>query len=489
MTRPRNRRRAVLTAVLGVVALFAPPPVAGAQAYPAPGTPALVWGACPGGGGPDGVECAELPVPVDWAAPDGRRLTLEVGRLKADGPAQGTLLVNYGGPIGTQIEIMRDRLFTPGFQPFAGLRHTMDVVTWDLRGYPGLSSPTVCGGPAGVPHGQRYPRLPRDQAGFDALAAANRAAIDGCRTRDPELFDSLDSATFARDADAVRRALGERQVNLYTGSYGSVIGESYATLFPGRVRTMMIDGGFDHAGDPDEEDRARARDNERQAQRFFAWCASDTSCALHGRDVARTWRALVARAERSPIPAPQFGTAYDGTQLQWHLVEMIVAAEQQPVPAAGWSRLADAIRQAGDGDASGFGPDDRDLPFTPCLDWPRPAGYRDLAGTQARLARIAPDTGSAGTGFWRALECLGWPAPVTNPPRPLPGGLPALLGAGTWVDFGATERAVRAVPGSVAIRHDGGGHELYATGDECVIAHADTYFTTRRLPPPGTRCP
>ncbi|MET8848620.1 alpha/beta fold hydrolase [Amycolatopsis sp. NPDC004625] len=488
MIRSQNRCLSLLLTVLGVFALLAVGN-AHANANANPGA-ALIWGSCPGGGGPDGVECALLQVPVDWAEPDGRRLTLAVGRLKADGPgpAEGTLLVNYGGPIGTQIEIMRDRTFTPDFQPFADLRHTMNIVTWDLRGYPGLSSPTVCGGPADVPHGQRYPRLPRDQAGFDALATANRAAISACRDKDPGLFDSLDSATFARDADAVRQALGEGRINLYMGSYGSVIGEAYANLFPGHVRTMMIDGGFDHAGSSDVEDQARARDNEQQAQRFFGWCASTSSCVLHGRNVPRIWRALVARAESVPIPAPQFGAAYDGTQLQWHLIEAIVRAEQQPAPDPGWGQLAQAIQRAEAGDASGFGADTRDLPFTPCLDWPRPTGYGALAATQARLARIAPDTGSANTTVWRALECVGWPAPMTNPPRPFPPGVPPLLGAGTWAEFGATARVVRHVPGSFAIRHDGGGHELYATGNRCVIAYADTYFTTRRLPAPGSRC-
>ena len=223
----------------------------------------LAWGACPGGGGPDGMECAKLAVPQDWSKPRGRKVTLMLGRLRADGPrpAEGSVLVDYGGPGAPGIALMRDRRMPPGSQPFARLRHRMHIVTWDPRGYGGLSSPNLDLTCVRNAPGGGAPDLPRTPAAFTRLAALNRANIDACRARDPELFDQMDGAANARDMEAIRPALGEPRVNLYMGSYGSVYGQTYARPYPGRIRTMVIDGGADHGDAFVRTQVAVARDN------------------------------------------------------------------------------------------------------------------------------------------------------------------------------------------------------------------------------------
>ena len=44
------------------------------------------------------------------------------------------------------------------------------------------------------------------------------------------------------------------------------------------------------------------------------------------------------------------------------------------------------------------------------------------------------------------------------------------------------------VPGSVSIFHDGPGHVLFASGNACMIEHANRYFLENELPPEGTTC-
>lgn len=437
------------------------------------------------------MQCADLTVPLDWTKPGGRKVTLKLGRLAADGPepAEGTVLVNYGGPGAPGIQIMRDRAFTPDLQPFGELRHRMDVVTWDPRGYGGFGTPNLdfsC--LADLPE-QRTLQPPRTSAEFAKLAATNRANAHACRPQDPELFDHMDSATNARDMDAIRRALGEAQLNLYMGSYGGVYGQTYARSFPGRIRTMAIDGSGDHSGDFDRAQDAIARDNVTRMNRFVGWCARERSCALHGRDVRRVWQRLVAKANREPIPASVADVEFDGWTLQLVATGRLIRGDEQD-----WPKLAEAIVMARNGDASGF-VDSKDHPFprssypiSECKEWPRIAGFWELRATVARLDRIDRTMGAAGTQLPFQLTCIGWPANVDNPPRPLPTGTPPLLGVGTWTDFPATNRVVERVPGSMSIYHDGNGHELYATGNTCVIEHVDRYFTDRVLPRPGTRC-
>jgi pimeloyl-ACP methyl ester carboxylesterase len=43
----------------------------------------------------------------------------------------------------------------------------------------------------------------------------------------------------------LRRAVGDPQLNYLGVSYGSYLGATYANLFPGKVRAMVLDGNVD----------------------------------------------------------------------------------------------------------------------------------------------------------------------------------------------------------------------------------------------------
>lgn len=482
----RRGRTALGCAVAAAVVVLVPTP---AQAAP-PSQPTVAWGACADGPGAVGMECATLDVPVDPAQPDGRRITLALGRLPATGPqpAEGSVLINFGGPGAPGIALLRDR----GAEAFAQLRQRMDIVTWDPRGYGGVfggrSTELPCDWRRMV---RPTPPFPADQAGLDQIAAANRAVAVPCRDTDPELFDHMDSASNAHDMERIRQALGEPQLDFYGSSYGGYFGQAYARLYPDRIRTMVLDGTANHAtGDWAAELDAIAHDNESAFGRFVEWCGTDPSCVLHGTDVAGRWQQLVADADRSPIPATGVDARYTGRDLQG------LAAGDVMAGPAGWAALAQAIATAENGDAAGFVPPGGGNPYpiigspgvTECLEIPRYADQQQMATTVDRLRAIAPNRGAAFPLAAHVLSCAGWPAPLSNPPAPLPDGVPPLLGAGTWLDFGGTDRVVQQVPGSVSIFHDGPGHVLYASGNACVVEHVNRYFTTAELPSPGTRC-
>lgn len=475
-----------LVTALAAVSLTVP------LAAPASAAPTLSWSGCPGGGGPDGMECATLRVPLDPARPDGRRVTLMLGRLRAGGgaPSAGTALVNFGGPGAPNVELMRDRTMSPGRQPFAGLRSTMDIVTWDTRGFPGLSTPALdfsCLKKA--PADPDPLALPRSPDAFARRAAANRAAADACRTSDPALFDHMDSAANAADMEAIRRALGAPALNLYMGSYGGVYGQTYATRYPGRVRTMVLDGTPNHTDPFAAELAAQAAENTRRLDRVAAWCRSTPSCPLHGTDLPAAWRSLVARADGTPVPAPSAHASFNGWTLR------ILGAERvQAAGPADWPALARDIHAAAAGDASGFAESpghpypSMAYPVSHCREWPHAADYPALRAMLAGPDRVDPDFGAAGTFAASLLACVGWPVGRDDPPHALPAHTPPLLAVGSWNDYAMTARAVDRVPGSGTVGHDGPGHELYATGNACVIAAADRYLTTRAVPPRGTTC-
>nr|WP_188195182.1 hypothetical protein [Nonomuraea sp. SYSU D8015] len=99
------RRTGRLVAGLTLVAL--------AGISPAPASAALGegdrrpgWRPCTGEGVPARMECATIEVPVDWARPAGRKISLDLARLPATEPARriGAVLGVPGGPGGKGIE-------------------------------------------------------------------------------------------------------------------------------------------------------------------------------------------------------------------------------------------------------------------------------------------------------------------------------------------------------------------------------------------------
>ena len=315
---------------------------------------------------------------------------------------------------------------------FAQLRGWFDVVsfaprnTWNLGVLPAdcfISGPWIT--------------VPEDRAAYRRLAERNRRAAEECRAHDPEFFDHLDSASVARDIEAIRAALGEERLSLLATSYGATSAATYARLFPGRVRALAIDGAAGPVVDREEEARRQYQAIEEQFARFAAWCADTPDCALHGRDVGAVWRELTAAADRSPVPVRGDRVAYSGFDLKTAALPDLQSPGQAP-EFVNWGRLARAIDAAVKGDASGFAdnieqitrsrkfPSTRGMNATHCTDGRGFADYAEFRRLKALGERLSPHF--ADVNLWHALGCVGWPAPVTNPPAPLPGDrLPDLV--------------------------------------------------------------
>ncbi|GAA3110930.1 alpha/beta fold hydrolase [Nonomuraea salmonea] len=454
-----------LTLTLALLTTALAGPASAATADP---PSSLTWKPCPQGG----MECADVPVPVDWAKPDGRKITLKVGRLKATGAPKGQVLVAYGGPGAPGIAMTQQ---LSGW--WTKLRRTMDVITWDTRGYgeqfQGLSTGLPCAW-------TRIPiaGVPRDDADFGRLSDTNRGYAEACRLKDPELFANMSSADHARDMEAIRKALGADKLNYYGASYAGFFGQAYARLHPGRVRTMVLDGTLNHStADWSRELEATARSNEQSMRRFFTWCASN-GC----KDVPALWRRLITRADRTPIPTGTANVAYRAIDLQ----SFALGLARQGAPA--WQGLAEAIRKAAKGDASGFVPargaryPDQATPVTECTDWPRPATRKELTTTLARLRKVAPRHGR------RQHLALGHPqlhrlaGPRHQPAGRPPQGPPAAAGRGRL------ERVrldpTRPVPGPRQRRHPLRRPRPHPLRHQCLRPRPHRHLPDDGHPPP-----
>jgi pimeloyl-ACP methyl ester carboxylesterase len=479
-----NRPRPALLVPLALPVLLALGACSTADAAPVAdaSAAALAWSACAGDVAAD-LECAELDVPVDHDDPDGAVITLTLARAAATGAggSTGTALFNPGGPGGSGVAALSGAL-----EHFAGLREHMDVVTWNPRGGQSgehLPMASCATGPAFA--------TPDDRSAYERAVAENAEAVAPCRDAAPELFAHMDSATQARDMDAIRAALGEEELSYLGNSYGGVLGASYARLFPERVRAMVLDSVPDHVSPLAESERHQYEGLEAVFERFTTWCAEDAGCALHGSDAEDVWQDTVRRAERDPLPGAEAAgeRRYDGDDLK-------ALAQPMVLREAGWPALAEAIAAAAGGDAAGFDPRGRGLPPQPsamlavrCADGAAYDGYRAYRRAVERSERFSPNFSGARENLH--LGCSSWAPEPVNPPAPLPSGdLPPILGVAPVYEEASVRAVTDAVPGSVTVAYDGVGHGLYVNhGDPCAIGHIDRYLVDGVLPEPGTTCP
>ena len=270
----RLLRRMAGAVVAGALALS----VAGSPATAAGATPRaappLSWHPCSDDAQAPRAQCADLTVPVDWGKPKGTSIRLQVARRPALGKRLGVLVIDFGGPGDGGTDYLDDARLDDELSP--ALRAHFDLVAMDTR------DRLVRCSQAAVAKRDALPLLPRTQAAFRQRVHVTAALGKDCAAHSPKgLLAHVDSATIARDVDALRTALGEKTISFYGISYGTLIGQMYAERFPRSLRALVLDSVLDHSIDGQRFLREAAAGEEDGFRAFSAWCADHTSrCRL-----------------------------------------------------------------------------------------------------------------------------------------------------------------------------------------------------------------
>lgn len=212
----------------------------GATASVAEMPPTLDWEPCTSES-LDGFDCATFERPLNRARPNGAKVQLAVVRLPATGtPEQriGSLFMNPGGPGGSGLEAAGLGYLLP-----VEVRTAFDFVTWDPRGI-GASTPAITGCDAPMPTRPATGKVEWQRVldkRIRALSEVNRACYQANRA----IIEHAGTVEVAHDLDALRAAVGDDKLTYWGISYGTLLGSTYAQLFPTKVRALVFDGTMD----------------------------------------------------------------------------------------------------------------------------------------------------------------------------------------------------------------------------------------------------
>ncbi|KAI7769382.1 hypothetical protein LZL87_014090 [Fusarium oxysporum] len=245
-----------------------------------------------------GFDCARLEVPLDYtSASNGETIKLDLIRAKAtEKPFMGSVLFNPGGPGGSGVESVLKR--AEEMLPIFGGHY--DVIGFDTRGT-GRTIPFFCNktgeGANATDKSELHPRdfntLPQldlwDQLKTEAWETSGTLA-EVCFEASQDTGRFIGTPFVARDMISIVDALGQGpKLNYWGVSYGTILGQVAASMFPERIGRMILDSNLSADDYATTMWMSSLRDSERALANLFEDCVKVGSkmCSLadyHGKN-------------------------------------------------------------------------------------------------------------------------------------------------------------------------------------------------------------
>lgn len=442
-----------------------------------------------------GLERARIDVPLDYADPAGRRITVAISRRPATSAEhrRGVLLLVNGGPGGDG---------GPGCllpNELAGTRpsEVYDLIGFDPRGT-GMSTRLEAETTVAT---AGFDSRPPDSA-FEAITADMRERDQGCLRAGGDMRPFVNTRNNARDMDLIREVLGELVISFVGWAYGSRLGAAYGAMFPEHLDRSVLDSSVHPDWDWRQQFTSQAMATRENVDIWAEWTGARHSRFGLGPSGEQVLERVeeVAAALASLSPNRMHRTMFDGligtqsalrprwAELAEHIAELGTAAKESD--ADGCLRMLSGQTRWRPGDAAG-GLREAVLEAVTCeTPWPQDLDvyyrdmreYRELCPYGFGVMRVQPWVGTFHT--FTVSEPF-----VHIGRRGYPRGL-VVQADHDPLDYhvGATAMAERLEACLVEVV-DSGAHEIYALGgNREVDAIVNAYLVHGVLPADRVRC-
>ncbi|KAJ0332344.1 hypothetical protein COL5a_002054 [Colletotrichum fioriniae] len=511
-------------------------------------------------------QCARLSVPLDWLdEANEHTVAIAIIKLPASVPDDdpsfgGTVFTNPGGPGGSGVSLLL-RNGHDMRRTLSGGSKKYEMLSWDPRGVQFTTPVADCYedelardtdniqrlaiGPLDASPDalrrqwariQGYGRLCTEKPGNGSIIPfATTASV--CRDM-VEMVDKIDelrkekaAASQPEQSLELRKVKDVPRIQYWGFSYGSILGNTFASMYPGHVGRLIVDGIADSNDYVAGGWRTNLQDTEKLVDYFYETCyEAKEKCALR-RPSDKKWQdirdrvdQLVKRLDEAPV------AVLDGKVTNILTGYDVVLSFKNPLyaPYTRFIKLANEINAAIEGnytailksvsaeipkiDQACSHPNATDLRLSwgdggqavLCGDGEDNTNMT-LADYRAYVAELESQSPTF-AGYWGQIRfaCTSWlvrpkwrfTGPFTTPPHDatIVEGRPAapLLFMSSRLDpvtpLRNAFRASAGHPGSAVVIQESVGHAAFATGSKCTTEIIREYLEHGTVPESGTIC-
>ena len=261
----------------------------------------------------------------------------------------------------------------------------------------------------------REPYRPTKQAIEDYwLKRTEKYAASCGSSKAAALLPHLKTTDNVKDFELLRQAIGQQQVTFFGYSYGTFIAQAYATLYPGSLKALVLDGVINADrvwyGANIDQDHAF----EKAFKEFFKWVGKYNELyglGSGGKAVRERYEKLQKQLTKNPAGG-KVGPA--------ELDDAVLGAGYNVL---GWPDIAGALADLADGDAKavmalyrggnpvGKRADNGYAMYlaTICSEAPWPADYATWETDMTAVDQVSPFYTWANA--WFNMPCRTWPTP------------------------------------------------------------------------------
>ncbi|KAI0355783.1 alpha/beta-hydrolase [Trametes cingulata] len=294
-------------------------------------------------------KCARLLLPLDYDRPDGPTTAIALRMIPATNKEtyRGTLLTNPGGPGGSGTEHVARR----GEQISRIVGDSFDILGFDPRGIGATTPSARC---FDTDSQRKLWQLQEDDrllnltdGSVEIYRARERLVAARCQEKiggEDGIARFAGTPSVARDMLEITKQLGQERVQFWGFSYGTVLGQYFAAMYPDKVGRMIIDGVFDAYSYRANIWDTSLVDTDAVISSFFGFChqAGPDKCPLwesSAPQIRGRYFDVLRSVEEEPVAIPLAEPPLVVTRKRLH--EQIFQASYKPL--AGFPLVAETI--------------------------------------------------------------------------------------------------------------------------------------------------